>query len=58
MDVDIKTQQPKERSIFHKMVEGQRAISMCIRTGGDIGKLAKERDIMLVKPIKMLKFSK
>lgn len=42
-----------KRSVFYQMIEDQRAISRCIRSGGDLKKLAKERGIKFVKPFRL-----
>lgn len=41
----------KHKSVFLRLLEDKRAISECMRNGGDLGKLAKERGIQFAKPI-------
>ena len=49
--MDTKTMKPKKQSVFLKMIEDKRAISECIRMGGDLSKLAKERGLKFAKPL-------
>lgn len=51
MNTDTKTKKPKRQSVFLKMIEDKKAISDCIRTGGDLNKLAKERGLKFAKPL-------
>lgn len=41
----------KRKSVFLRILEDKRAVSECIRKGGDLEKLAKERGIQFAKPI-------
>ena len=41
----------KGKSIFQQILEDKRAIRQCIQTGGDIKKLAKEREIKFAMPL-------
>lgn len=45
---EVKT---KKQSVFIQMIEDKRAIRECIRTGGDLAKLAEERGLRFAKPI-------
>lgn len=49
--MDTKTKKPKKQSVFLKMIEDKKAISECIRMGGDLNKLAKERGLKFAKPL-------
>ena len=51
MNIDTKTKKPKRKSVFLKMIEDKRAISECIRMGGDLNKQAKERGLKFAKPL-------
>ena len=51
MDAHTKTKKPKGQSVFLKMIEDKKAISECIRMGGDLGILAKERGLKFAKPL-------
>ena len=44
MNTDTKIKKPERKSVFLKMIE-------CIRMGGDLGKLAKERGLKFAKPL-------
>ena len=39
------------KSVFLKLIEDKKAISECIRNGGNIIEVAKERGIQLATPI-------
>ena len=39
------------KSVFLKLIEDKKAISECIRNGGDILEVAKERGIQLATPV-------
>ena len=39
------------KSVFLKLIEDKKAISECIRTGGNIIEVAKERGIQLATPV-------
>ncbi len=41
----------KQQNIFRCMLEDKRAIRECIRKGGDLKKLAKDRGIKFAKPL-------
>ena len=41
----------KQQNIFRRMLEDKRAIRECIRKGGDLKKLAKDRGIKFAKPL-------
>ena len=41
----------KQLNIFRRMLEDKRAIRECIRKGGDLKKLAKDRGIKFAKPL-------
>lgn len=41
----------KQISILEKMFQDKKAISDCIRNGGDLKKVAKERNVRFAKPI-------
>ena len=49
--MDTKTKKPKKQSVFLIMSEDKKAISECIRMGGDLNKLAKERGLKFAKPL-------
>ena len=51
MKTDTKTKEPDRKSVFLKLVEDKKAISECIRMGGDLSKLAKERGLKFAKPL-------
>lgn len=51
MKTDTKTKKPERKSVFLKLVEDKKAISECIRMGGDLSKLAKERGLKFAKPL-------
>ena len=51
MDTDTKTKKPEKKSVFLKLIEDKKAISECIRVGGDLSKLAKERGLKFAKPL-------
>lgn len=38
-------------AFFRKVMDDKRAIHQCIRTGGNLNKLAKKRDIKFATPI-------
>jgi hypothetical protein len=42
----------KQKSPILKLIEDQRAISECIRKGGDLNKLAEERGLKFAKPVR------
>ena len=41
----------KVKSVFLKLIEDKKAISECIRNGGDILEVAKDRGIQLATPV-------
>lgn len=41
----------KRKSVFLKLIEDKKAISECIRSGGNIKQLAEERGLQFAKPI-------
>lgn len=43
----------KEKNIFKRMLEDKRAISECIRNGGNLDKLAEERGIRFAMPLQL-----
>ena len=51
MNTDTKIKKPERKSVFLKMIEDKKAISECIRMGGDLNKLAKERGLKFAKPL-------
>ena len=51
MKTDTKTKKPERKSVFLKLVEDKKAISECIRMGGDLSKLAKECGLKFAKPL-------
>ena len=51
MNTNTKIKKPERKSVFLKMIEDKKAISECIRMGGDLGKLAKERGLKFAKPL-------
>lgn len=48
MDKNVKKEKPK--NIFRTMLEDKRAIRECIRKGGNLQKLEKERGIKFAPP--------
>lgn len=49
MDKNVKKEKPK--NIFRTMLEDKRAIRECIRKGGNLQKLEKERGIKFATPV-------
>ena len=47
----MKTEKTKPTSILEKMVEDKKAIRKCIREGGDLKKIAKERHVRFITPL-------
>ena len=43
--------QSKSSSFFQKVLEDKKAIRKCIQEGGDLKKIAKERDIKFSTPV-------
>ena len=43
--------QSKSSSFFQKVLEYKKAIRKCIQEGGDLKKIAKERDIKFSTPV-------
>jgi hypothetical protein len=41
----------KHKSLILKLIEDKKAISECVRKGGDLNKLAEERGLKFAKPI-------
>lgn len=41
----------KSKSVFQQILEDKRAIRQCIRTGGDVKEVAKERGIKFAMPL-------
>ena len=41
----------KRSGILEKMMEDKRAIQKCIREGGDLSKIAKERNVKFATPL-------
>jgi hypothetical protein len=41
----------KRKSLILKLIEDKKAISECIRKGGDLNKLAEERGLKFAKPL-------
>lgn len=41
----------KVKSVFLKLIEDKKAISECIRNGGDILEVARDRGIQLATPV-------
>ncbi len=49
--MNTNTKKPQKQSVFLKMLEDKKAISECIRTGGNLKTLAKERGLKFAKPL-------
>ena len=47
----MKTTKTKTPNILEKMMADKKAIHKCIREGGDLKKIAKERNIRFATPI-------
>ena len=47
----MKTAKNKNLSILEKMMEDKKAIQKCIREGGDLKKIAKERNVRFATPL-------
>jgi hypothetical protein len=47
----MKTTKTKTPNILEKMMEDKKAIQKCIREGGDLKKIAKERNVRFTTPI-------
>ena len=47
----MKTTKTKTPNVLEKMIENQKAIHKCIREGGDLKKIAKDRNIRFATPI-------
>ena len=50
----MKTTKAKTPNILEKMMEDKKAIQKCIREGGDLKKIAKERNVKFSTPLKLL----
>lgn len=51
METQQRSSMEKLKETFKKMIEDKEAIKKCIRKGGNIGKVIKERKIIIVKPL-------
>lgn len=49
--MDKKNAIKEKTNIFQRMLEDKRAIRHCIQKGGDLKKLAKQRDIRFATPL-------
>ncbi len=47
----MKTTKAKAHNILEKIMEDKKTIHKCIREGGDLKKIAKERNIKFATPI-------
>ena len=47
----MKTTKTKTPKILEKMMEDKKAIQKCIREGGDLKKIAKERNVKFSTPL-------
>ena len=47
----MKTTKTKTPNILEKMMEDKKAIQKCIREGGDLKKIAKERNVRFTTPL-------
>ena len=47
----MKTKGKKSTNILEKMLEDKKAIQKCIREGGDLKQVAKERNVRFVTPL-------
>lgn len=47
----MKTATKKSTGILEKMMEDKKAIQKCIREGGDLKQVAKERNVRFVTPL-------
>ena len=47
----MKTTKTKTPNILEKMMEDKKAIQKCIREGGDLKKIAKERNVKFSTPL-------
>lgn len=47
----MKKKQKETTSVFQRMMEDKIAIRECIKNGGDLKKVARERGLVFVKPL-------
>ena len=47
----MKTTKAKTPNILERMMEDKKAIQKCIREGGDLKKIAKERNVRFTTPL-------